>query len=291
RGSVLFRTDALLGHLGARRVGRGSDLEQSGNGLRRPDNIELLEGFGKIVARQGCDPSAEDAGQGRACPVGLFGAEGMAGDTSTEDFRAAVAGIGKQWIPGHFEQKWIDGLTGLCVPAADNVIGATSQQGAAVRQERNRPDRQSRTDQSARQRVCVAVDNSNRAADPCGRYQRPVRRDRNRDHRPWSSADFTSRLAVAGQEIESAVGATGRDLAIVADGNGVEWARHCDNGCRRASERPDAHALVVADTDQCVTIGSERQAIDVLYMPVEYARRSARERPQPYGVVRRRRSQ
>src|SRR5260370_26942996 len=92
RGAVLFRADALLGHLGARRVGRRSDLEQSGNRLRGPDDIELLECFGKIIARQGCDPSAKDAGPGRARPVGLLGAKGMTPDTGTKHLRAAVAG-------------------------------------------------------------------------------------------------------------------------------------------------------------------------------------------------------
>src|ERR1700730_2515339 len=84
RGAVLCRADTLLGHLGARGVGRRSDLEQSGNRLRRPDNIEALWCFGNIIARHGCDPSAEDAGQGRDRLVGLLGAKGMASGTSSK---------------------------------------------------------------------------------------------------------------------------------------------------------------------------------------------------------------
>ena len=75
RGTVLFRADALLRHLGARRVSRGSDVEQSCNCLRRPDDIETLERIGKIVARRGGDAPAENARERRACPVGLLGAQ------------------------------------------------------------------------------------------------------------------------------------------------------------------------------------------------------------------------
>ena len=43
RGAVL-RADALLRHLGAWRVGRWPDLEQLGDGLGRPHDLELLQG-------------------------------------------------------------------------------------------------------------------------------------------------------------------------------------------------------------------------------------------------------
>src|SRR6478672_9368139 len=80
RGTVLFRADALLGHLGARRVCRGPDLEQFCNRLRRPDDIEMLERLGKIITRQACDPPAENTRKRRACTVGLLGAERVACD-------------------------------------------------------------------------------------------------------------------------------------------------------------------------------------------------------------------
>src|ERR1700730_552981 len=120
RGAILYRADALLGHLGARGVGRRSDLEQSGNRLRRPDNIEALECFGKIIARHGCDPSAEDAGQGWARPVCLLGAKGVAGDTGTKHLRTMVAGIGGERISRRLQENWIEGFSRHRVPATDD---------------------------------------------------------------------------------------------------------------------------------------------------------------------------
>ena len=49
RGAILLRADALLRHLGAGRIGLRSDLEQFGNRLRRPDDIEPLERFDQLL--------------------------------------------------------------------------------------------------------------------------------------------------------------------------------------------------------------------------------------------------
>src|SRR5262249_28115690 len=42
RGAILFRTDALLWHLGAGRIGRRSNLEELCDGFRSPDDVEVL---------------------------------------------------------------------------------------------------------------------------------------------------------------------------------------------------------------------------------------------------------
>ena len=66
-GDQLLRADALLGHLGAGRISLWPDLEQFGNSLRRPDDIEALECIGKIIDRCGGDAPDENAGERRAC--------------------------------------------------------------------------------------------------------------------------------------------------------------------------------------------------------------------------------
>ena len=50
-------------------------------------------------------------------------------------------------------------------------------------------------------------------------------------------------------------------------------------------ERPDAQRHVVARGDQRAAVGREGDAVDVLLMAFEHARRAAGERPQPHGVV------
>src|SRR5258708_32782629 len=122
RGAILFRADALLGHLGARCVGRRPELEQPGNRLRRPDNIEALEGLGKIIAWLGCDPPAENTGERRARPVRLLGAKGMAGDTSTKDIRTPIAGIGRERIPRRFPKARIEQLPLPPLPPSHDVF-------------------------------------------------------------------------------------------------------------------------------------------------------------------------
>ena len=69
RRAVFRRADGLLRHLGAGRVGGRADLEQFRDRLRRPDDVELLQRIGKVVARQRRDPAAEDAGKRRAGAV------------------------------------------------------------------------------------------------------------------------------------------------------------------------------------------------------------------------------
>ena len=139
--------------------------------------------------------------------------------------------------------------------------------------------------------VRLAIDDCYRSADARGSYQRAVRRYRNRDHRSRASCDLTRSRAGSRQKIKLTISAAGRYFTIAADCHSVERARHCNNGRRPAGERPDAHALIVAHGDQRATVRSECNAIDVLSVPFEHTRRTARERPQPNRMIPRRRSQ
>src|ERR1700730_8821969 len=56
------RAAALLRPLGGGGVGNGTDLEQLRDSLGGPDDVELLQRGGKIVARQGCDPPSKESG-------------------------------------------------------------------------------------------------------------------------------------------------------------------------------------------------------------------------------------
>ena len=188
--------------------------------------------LGEVIARQHCDPPAEDSGERRPCPVGLVGTKRMAGDACAENFRAAVAGVGGQWISRHLQQQWIDGISVRRVPAADDVVRAAREQCAAIGQERDRPDRQAGTYQCARKRACLSIDHGNRPADTRRGRPRTIRRNRNRDHRSRPGRDLACDYAGCGQKIDLAVGASDSDFAVVADRNGVERARHRDNGRR-----------------------------------------------------------
>ena len=56
-------------------------------------------------------------------------------------------------------------------------------------------------------------------------------------------------------------------------------------GDPRSRQRPDPHGRVITRAHQRFAVGSERDAVDVLRMAFEHARRAARERPQPDGAV------
>jgi hypothetical protein len=58
----------------------------------------------------------------------------MAGNTGTKYIRAVVAGIGGQRVSLLFQKQRVDRLSGHRIPAADDVVGAAGEQGAAVRQ-------------------------------------------------------------------------------------------------------------------------------------------------------------
>ena len=58
---------------------------------------------------------------------------------------------------------------------------------------------------------------------------------------------------------------------------------------RAAGQRPDAQRRVVAGGDDRLAVGREGDAVDVILMALEHARLAAGERPQPRGVIPRRR--
>ena len=74
RLAVVGRADDLLGHFGAGRVSHRADLEQLGDGLLGPDNIELLQRIGKVIAGQRRDAAAEQASERRTGAIALVGA-------------------------------------------------------------------------------------------------------------------------------------------------------------------------------------------------------------------------
>ena len=174
RGAVGGGADALLGHLGAGRVGGGAELEQFRHRLRRPHDGELLERVGEIVVRQGRDAAAENTGQRRTGAIALVGVQRMAGDAGAKHFRARIAGIGRERVLGRADHHVADRLAGDGVPAPDHAIGAAAEQRAAIRKERDRPHRQSRPDQRAREPARGAVDDGDRAADAGGGDQLAV---------------------------------------------------------------------------------------------------------------------
>jgi hypothetical protein len=69
----LLRADALLRHV-VPGVWSAVRSRTAGNRLRRPDDVEPLERFRKIVTGCGGDAPAEDSGKRRSGTVGLLGA-------------------------------------------------------------------------------------------------------------------------------------------------------------------------------------------------------------------------
>ena len=231
-------------------------------------------------------PAAEEAVQARSGAIDGIVIERVAGDAGAKHFRAAIAGIGGERISRRFQQNRIDRLACRRIPAPDDIVRAAREQRAAVGQEYHRPDRQARTDQRAHERARLAVDHGDRATNARGGNQRAIRRNRNRNHRPWSCRNLTGRRTARGQEVDLAVGTADREFAVHAGSHGVECGRHRNDGRGlRVRQRPDANAEVVADADQGATIGRKRHAVDVLRMLIEHARRTACERPEPHRVI------
>jgi hypothetical protein len=59
-------------------------------------------------------------------------------------------------------------LSGFRIPASDHAVGTAAEQRAVIVEEYERPDRQSRTNQSAQQPVRGALDDGNGAANARG---------------------------------------------------------------------------------------------------------------------------
>src|SRR4051812_45128376 len=91
RRAVFGADDDLLRHLRAGRVARRADLKEFLDGLGVPDDIELFERLGKIIAGRGSDAAAEDAVRRRAGAVAVVRIERMAGGASLEYLGPAVA--------------------------------------------------------------------------------------------------------------------------------------------------------------------------------------------------------
>ena len=155
---------------------------------------------GVVAPRKNCSPARSRSAGRRfrpaSAPPGWPGrAEGMAGDTGAKHIRAVVAGIGGQRIALLFHKQRIDRLSRRRVPAANDVVGAAGEQSAAIGQKRDRPHRQPRADQRARQMARLAIDHPNRSANARGGHQRAVGRDRDRNYRPRPGRDFTGARA------------------------------------------------------------------------------------------------
>jgi len=84
RLAVLGDADALLRHLSAGGVVRGTDLEQLCHRLGRPHDIKVPQRLGIIVAGEGRNAPTEEAMQGRAGTGGVAGFERMAGDAGAK---------------------------------------------------------------------------------------------------------------------------------------------------------------------------------------------------------------
>src|SRR6516164_8506177 len=141
RLAIVFCADGLFRHLGAGRVMRRSDLEQVGNGLLRPNDVELLQSEREIISRQRRDTTAENVPKRRARLLSLVGLKRVTGDAGAEDFGAVIAGILLERILRCANERRIDRLAGNGIPAADERVGATGQQRCIVGQERDRPHR------------------------------------------------------------------------------------------------------------------------------------------------------
>ena len=81
------------------------------------------------------------------------------------------------------------------IPAPDHAVGAAGEQRAIIGEERDRPDRQPRPDQRARELARRAVDDGDRAADAGGGNERAVARDRERDDRRVAGLDLAAQFA------------------------------------------------------------------------------------------------
>src|SRR4051794_26376119 len=122
RRAVFGADDDLLRHFRARRVARRADLEEFLDGLGVPDDIELFERLGKIIAGCGGDAAAEDAVQRRAGAVAVVRIERMAGGASPEHLGPAVALEGGEHVLAPRQDGWADRLAGFHVPAPHRTM-------------------------------------------------------------------------------------------------------------------------------------------------------------------------
>ena len=106
---------------------------------------------GEIVAGQRRDLAPEDPRERRAGAVAFVGRERVAGDAGAVHLGAGIAGVSGERILRRAHRDRADVIAGHGVPAPDHAVGAAGEQGAAVGQERDRPHRQARTDQRARE--------------------------------------------------------------------------------------------------------------------------------------------
>ncbi len=118
-----------------------------------------------------------------------------------------------------------------------------------------------------------AIDDRDRAANAGGGDELAVGRHGHGDDRHGADLDLAPELAVRCQEIDLAVGAGGDDLAIGRNRHRVERRRQRDDLGRAARERPDAQRRVVARAHDRLAVGRERDAVHILLVAFEHARR------------------
>ena len=133
----------LLGHLGARLIGVGADLEQLRDGLLDPNDIEPFNGRRVRIAGRAGDPPPHDADAASArrdwCrPRSARDTRGKRGTPAPPVVRSATR-LG--FLPRPTD---CPPLAGRDIEAAHGAVGASREQLAAIAREGERPHRQSR---------------------------------------------------------------------------------------------------------------------------------------------------
>ena len=131
-----------------------------------------------------------------------------------------------------------------------------------------------------------ALDDRDRATDAGGGDPPAVGGACHGNDRRRPRRDLADENAGSRDQIDLAVGAGGDDLAVRGDRDRIERRRHRDgDGRSLAVQRCDAQRRVVAGADERAAIRREGDAIDVLPVAGEHARRTAGERPQPRRAI------
>ncbi len=120
---------------------------------------------------------------------------------------------------------------------------------------------------------------------PAAAIELAVARDGELDDRRRRGFDLAAHFAGGREEEHLAAGAGGGDLAVGRDRHRVQRARQIAHDDAAAVDLPDAQGGVIAGADHLLAVGREGDAVDVLRIAFEHARRAAGKRPQPHAVI------
>ena len=215
----------------------------------------------------------------------------VAGDAGAKHLRARIAGIGGQRILG---APIATAPIGSPVGAFQRRITPSAPPVSSVRcRERTRPTRPAGPGPTSvlRELARLAVDDRDRAANAGRRDQRAVGDIASAMIGVGAACNLAD-LTCRGDRkytLPSAPAVTISPSAATATALSGEGS--VTTSAAVAAERPDAHGHIVAGAHQRRAVRRERDAVDVLLVAFEHARRAARERPQPHRVIPRRRGQ